>query len=155
MEGVFFDRDVLFAGQKLKIRKIQLKSLYTMQPCKGQSLLFGPLQIRGSFVILCRFFDKNRTRESEGFWLVVSDDGRGLCLARSRMQGGQSDSMTVPDQRPMPDLLPCELLDGQHQGSIQLVFPLELRPDAARRRRAPARRGRRRNTDDAGYLIKK
>ena len=34
----------------------------------------------------------------------------------------------------MHGLLPCELLDGQHQGSILLVFPLELRPDAARRR---------------------
>ena len=34
----------------------------------------------------------------------------------------------------MHGLLPCELFDGQHQGNILLVFPLELRPDAARRR---------------------
>ena len=92
---------------------------------------------------------------SEDFWLVVSDDGFGLCLAWSRMQGGQSDRMAVPEQRPMHGLLPCELFDGQQEGSILLVFPLELRPDAARRRRAPARRGRRRNTDEDGYLIKK
>ena len=42
--------------------------------------------------------------------------------------------MAVPEERPMHGLLPCELFDGQHQGSILLVFPLELRPDAARRR---------------------
>ena len=42
--------------------------------------------------------------------------------------------MAVPEQRPMHGLLPCELFDGQRQGSILLVFPLELRPDAARRR---------------------
>ena len=42
--------------------------------------------------------------------------------------------MAVPEQRPMHGLLPCELFDGQHQGNILLVFPLELRPDAARRR---------------------
>ena len=83
---------------------------------------------------MCRFFDKNRNRKSKGFWLVVPDDGCGLCLAWSRMQGGQSDSMTVPEQRPMHGLLPCELFDGQQEGSILLVFPLELRPDAARRR---------------------
>ena len=42
--------------------------------------------------------------------------------------------MAVPEQRPMHGLLPCELLDGQQEGNILLVFPLELRPDAARRR---------------------
>ena len=69
----------------------------------------------------------------EDFWLVVPDDGFGLCLAWSRMQGGQSDRMAVPEQRPMHGLLPCELLDGQQESNILLVFPLELRPDAARR----------------------
>ena len=67
----------------------------------------------------------------EDFWLVVSDDGFGLCLAWSRMQGGQSDSMAVPEERPMHGLLPCELFDGQRQGSILLVFPLELCPPQA------------------------
>ena len=85
-------------------------------------------------MIICRFFDKSGNGKPEDFWLVVSDDGFGLCLAWSRMQGGQSDSMTVPEQRPMHGLLPCELLDGQQESNILLVFPLELRPDAARRR---------------------
>ena len=49
-----------------------------MQPCKGQSLLFGPLQIGGDFIIICRFFDKSRNRKSKGFWLVVPDDGCGI-----------------------------------------------------------------------------
>ena len=105
-----------------------------MQPCKGQSLLFGPLQISGDFAIICRFFDKNRDGKPEEFWLAVSDDGSGLCRVWDGMQGGQSDRMAVPEQRPMHGLLPCELFDGQHQGNILLVFPLELRPDAARRR---------------------
>ena len=34
----------------------------------------------------------------------------------------------------MHGLLPCELLDGQQESNILLVFPLELRPDAACRR---------------------
>ena len=58
-----------------------------MQSCKGQGLIFGPLQIGGDFIIICRFFDKNRNRKSKGFWLVVPDDGFGLFLAWSRMQG--------------------------------------------------------------------
>ena len=43
--------------------------------------------------------------------------------------------MCIRDRQcPIHGLLPCELFDGQQEGNILLVFPLELRPDAARRR---------------------